>query len=193
MFMRVSWPSDKKLKIINKILLTLIIVVNSIILLAPFWPQAEYAIDSNITKPVKDDFADLDRNVNQLVIPSLQIQEKIYEGNTASVLSQGLWHRPNTSTPPLGGNTVIAGHRFTYKSKPPFYHLDKLSIGDELAVVYDKKIYIYMVTEQKITNPNDQTVEASSTDDRLTLYTCTPLWTAENRLIYTSNLERIIP
>ncbi|MBW3568617.1 class E sortase [Candidatus Parcubacteria bacterium] len=190
--MRLPWPSDKKLKKINAVLLVLIILINGYVILVPFWPNVEYTFETKITQPVKAEFADIDRSSNRLIIPKLQLEEKILENRDASVLDDGIWRRPNASTPDKESNTVIVGHRFTYNSKPPFYHLDKLSVNDQIIVVYDAKLYIYKVSQRRITHPNDQTVEAASQQPRLTVYTCDPLWTAENRLVYTSDLERVI-
>jgi sortase A len=182
------------LKKVNKLLLIFILVVNGYIILSPFWPEAEYMIETKITKPVSvsSDYENVDRSINHLVIPKLQLDEKILEGERAGILDDGIWRRPHTSTPDNGSNTVIVGHRFTYHSKPPFYHLDKLAENDKILVVYDGKIYEYKIFEERITHANDKTVEAQSQENILTLYTCDPLWTAENRLIYTSSLERVI-
>ena len=190
---RVRWPKDKQLKKVNRLLLVLIILVNSYVILAPFWPQAQYLVETNITKPVDDDLSKLDRSTNRLIIKKLQLEETINEGPTQAALQNGLWRRPATSNPELGGNTVIVGHRFLYHGGfPPFYHLDKLAENDQVIVVYNQKIYVYKVFSQKITNPNDTSVEAESFEPVLTLYTCTPLLTAKDRLVYVSNLERII-
>lgn len=190
--MKVKLPSNKQLSKLNRYLLALIIAINGYVILSPLWPQAEYFVDTKITKPVSSELNDIDRSRDHMIIPKLQLDENIYEGNYENQLDKGIWRRPNTSTPDKQSNTVIVGHRFTYKNRPPFYHLNKLLDNDQIIVVYAGKIYDYKIFEKKITGPNDQTVEAASNEPRLTIYTCDPLWTAENRLVYTSSLEKII-
>ena len=34
-----------------------------------------------------------------------------------------------------------------------------------------------------VVTPNQTAIQAPTNDNRLTLYTCTPLWTARNRLV----------
>jgi sortase A len=122
---------------------------------------------------------------NRLVIPKIGIDEPILEGAYASVADKGLWHRPASSTPDKPGNTVIVGHRYSYKPgvAQAFYNLDKLEVGEKIVVAWGGKSYVYAVTEIKVVPPTAIEVEANTTDTRLTLYTCTPLWTAKDRLV----------
>ncbi|MEM6998174.1 MAG: sortase [Patescibacteria group bacterium] len=126
---------------------------------------------------------------NRIVIPSISLDSEIFSGN-ASVLSQGPWQRPNTNTPERGGNTVIAGHRFAYGSdgKWIFYHLDKIQPGERIGVYWEGVEYIYEVDDQSVVPPTAVEIEGPTDRDQLTLYTCTPLWTAENRLVVTARL-----
>lgn len=192
--LKFGWPNDNKLIIINRLLLAVILLVNGYILLSPLLPAANYHIKTKLTKPITSEYSSYDRSKNQLIIPKLQLKEAIHEGQTSAVLSDGLWLRPNGATPDRPGNSVIAGHRFTYKNPgAPLYNLDKLSVGDKVVVIFEREIYEYKVVTELITDPNDTSVEAPSEAPELTLYTCTPLITAENRLVYKSSLERVIP
>jgi sortase A len=98
-------------------------------------------------------------------------------------LRLGVWHLPYTSTPDKGGNTVLVGHRFTYAGPAVFYHLDKVQVGDDVTMQWQNKTYTYTVTEVKVVPPTETSVEANTKDPQLTIYTCTPLWTAKNRLV----------
>lgn len=100
------------------------------------------------------------------------------------MLHYGVWRLPYTSTPDKGGNTVLVGHRFTYtEPQGVFYFLDKIRVGDAITVYWQGKPYEYVVMSTSVVPPTDLAVEAQTTTPRLTLYTCTPLWTAQNRLI----------
>ncbi len=188
-----------KYKIANKLLLAIIVLCNMYVLIAPLLPHAELWVDTTVTKPVKvnvgstDSLASLDRVTNRLIIPSLQFEQPVLEGPNEGVLLRGIWRRPQTSTPDKESNTVIVGHRFSYRDNRSFYHLDKVQMDEKLIVVWEKKIYVYTVSSVTIVAPNAIEVEAATNDARLTLYTCTPLWTAKQRLVITSRLERVIP
>lgn len=122
---------------------------------------------------------------NRLVVPSINVDIRITEGPDVSALLQGGWRRPHTSTPDSGGNTVIAGHRFLYTSTNAsyFYNLDKVKTGDPIIIYWKGKEYNYNVTETKQVQATDVEIEDNTPDTRLTLYTCTPLWTAKDRLV----------
>ena len=122
---------------------------------------------------------------NRLIIPSINLDEQIYTETTESTVDKGVWHRPATSTPDTLGNAVFVGHRFTYSSqvKDPFYHLDKVETGDTILVYWQKVPYVYTVNEITVVPPTAIEVESQDKGDRLTLYTCTPLWSSANRLV----------
>ncbi len=199
MMMKLKWPSDQTLKRINWLLLTVILVSNGYVLLAPLWPQATFAVQTHITKPVKvdpssnDSLAKLDRSSNHLVIPSLQLNDKIFDGTSPYTVNLGIWRRPLTSTPDKGSNTVLVGHRFTYDGPSIFYHLDKVKVGEQVVVVWDHKLYVYKVADKRDVEPTDVGVEGATNDKRLTIYTCDPMWSTRYRLVITAILERQLP
>ncbi len=129
---------------------------------------------------------------NRLVIPSIALDTEFFEGGEW-VLNQGPWKRPNTSTPDQGGNTVIAGHRFSYGSDGRwiFYHLDKIQPGERIGVYWQGDEYIYEVNGSQIVEPTAIEIEGPTDNDQLTLYTCTPLWTAAQRLVVTADLIKV--
>jgi sortase A len=186
--------TDSVLGKINAGLLALIIVINGYVVVAPMVPRLDYEVKQHITKPVKaidPQKPDIDRSKNHLVIPELQLDQPIFDGTSPSTVHKGIWRRPNTSTPGQGSNTVLVGHRFTYAGAAVFYSLDKLGANDDVYVAYNQKIYHYRVEESKIVPPTAVEVEAPTNDSVLTLYTCTPLWTAKDRLIYVAKLLEV--
>ena len=193
----IHWPEDRWLRWVNNLLLTVIILINGYVLVAPLLPRVDYEVKQHITKPVKvdpqkpDTIAQIDRSRNHLILPTLQLDEPVYDGQSIKTVNKGIWRRPNTSTPDKGGNTVLVGHRFTYHNAAVFYNLDKLSPNDDVYLAYGQKVYHYRVVQMAIVPPNDLQVEAPSIDDRLTIYTCTPLWTSKQRLVYTANLIEV--
>lgn len=135
----------------------------------------------NPTKPIKPIPKD-----NRIVIPSALIDQPIYEGNNIGVINKGgVWHKKIRGTSPADpGNTVIIGHRWTYTTPyGPFYDLDKIHVGDVIAVYWEGKELQYKVAETTIVPPTAIYIENNTTDRTLTLYTCTPLLTASDRLV----------
>lgn len=188
-------PPKGHLRTFNNVLSWIVVALAVYIIVYPLWPNITYwwnnmrnhhpaLVEANNPAP-KGSPAPPERMPadNTLVIPGMNFQEIVYEGPSAAVLNQGLWHRPASSTPDRGGNTVIAGHRFTYRGAAVFYHLDKVQIGDKIVLYWQGKKYQYQVMRSYVVLPSAIEVEAATSEPRLTLYTCTPLWTSNNRLV----------
>lgn len=190
-----------KLTRVNTCLVVAIVAVNGYIVAAPFWPRLTYwwqdrdqrnpvgtvQLQKRVSQPLTAAPAPQD---NRLVIPAMHLDQPIVGGSTERALMQGPWRRPHTSTPDKGGNTVIAGHRFTYDNpRGSFYFLDRLQTGDELAVFWQGVRYRYRVDTVRVVGPSDTAVEDPQGQDRLTLYTCTPLWSPKQRLVVVAHLE----
>jgi LPXTG-site transpeptidase (sortase) family protein len=121
---------------------------------------------------------------NRLVIPSLFFDQPVQESKSISVINNGgTWRRPKTSNPTQDGNTVIVGHRYTYKGASVFYNLDQLKVGDKIIVYWEGKEHDYQVSETKVVAPSAGEIERQTDEKILTIYTCTPMWNAKNRLV----------
>jgi sortase A len=124
---------------------------------------------------------------NILSISEIGIYGKIYEGEGADTMNKGIWHRPHTSTPDVGGNTVLVAHRHLYTSGPDtFYHLPKLQKGSKITLYWQQKKYSYVVVDTRIVEPDESHIEKNTFEHQLTLYTCTPLWTSAKRFVVTA-------
>lgn len=195
---KLRWPSEIVLKRANRGLLAVILLINSYVLLAPLLPRVEYEVKTRITKPVsvnpssESSVKQIDRSRDHLVLPTLQLDEPVYFGSSPSLVHKGIWHRPLTNTPDRGGNSVLVGHRFTYDGAAVFYNLDKLKTGDDIYFIYEQKIYHYRTKYSAVVPPTAGEVEAPTTNTQLTLYTCTPLITAANRLVYVADLVEVL-
>ncbi len=188
---------DDRLRTVNNILTIAVVGLGLYLILMPLLPQLTFWIkqhsgrtgtipySSNLNtksdgKPIPQD--------NRLVLPQIDLDAPVYDGLYASTLSKGIWHRPKSSTPDKGGNTVLVAHRFTYKSPAIFYHLDKINVNDTFALFWGGKEYDYKVREVRVVEPTETYIENSSTDPILTLYTCTPMWTSKQRLVVIADL-----
>lgn len=143
---------------------------------APYGGQLAESVGSSATNSIPSD--------NRLVIPSIGINEPIYEGKFINVIKDGgTWRRPNGGTPDKDGNTVIVGHRFYGSNISTFYSLDKVQAGQKLAVYWEGKEILYEVKEVKIVDTTAVEIENQTTEKQLTIYTCHPIWTAKQRLV----------
>ncbi len=192
-------------KYLNYGLIGLILVINCYLVVSPFLPQLDLwkrkhntatvaglpyktKLDKKSTASAKRVDTPTD---NRLVIPSLALNQHIYTGSGAYLVNLGVWARPSTSTPPNGSNTVMIAHRFTYNGPSTFYSLDKIIAGDKVVVYWQAKEYDYTVSDTKTVDATDLAVEDPTPNPILTLYTCTPLWTAEPkyRIVVTATLD----
>lgn len=121
---------------------------------------------------------------NRLVIPKIGVDNSIVEGKDDRALLRGIWHLPNTSTPDKGGNTVLTGHRFQYLAGPrTLYLLDQMKVGDIVIVYWQGKEYDYSIKERRIVNPDAVEILNNTDTPRLTIFTCTPLFSTKQRLV----------
>lgn len=182
-----------KLRVVNNCLTVLIVLVALYIIAAPFLPQIGWWVrhDSPIkgivynppTSPAEAPPAEQKVAGDMLFIPSIDMQEAVYGGGIGS-LNKGVWRVQHTSSPDKGGNTVLVGHRFTYKDPTGvFYYLDKVHVGDKITIHWQGKVYEYTVTETKVVPASEVSVENNTEQSQLTIYTCTPVWSVANRLV----------
>lgn len=184
----------------NNILSWVVIFLGLYISVSPFLPEVTWRI-----KKARDDTAGIPYSgklsegavsanrseapkENRIVIPSINLNEPIYEGQNIGVINKGgTWRRPNTSEPGEPGNSVIVGHRI-YGRGPgtnasTLYHLDRVLPGQKMAIYWEGKEILYEIREKKVVAATAVEIESQTKDQRLTIYTCTPIWTAKDRLV----------
>lgn len=141
-----------------------------------------------------------------LIIPKINVNVPVrydvgsdYESQMAA-MSNGVAHFAipgANSHPGQIGNTVIAGHSSNdlfdngdYKFI--FAQLDRLQTGDTIYANYQSKRYTYIVTKKEIVKPTDVSkLVYETTKPMLTLVTCTPVGTAQSRLLVVA--EQVSP
>ena len=122
--------------------------------------------------------------VAHLHIDRINLDWTVVEGVRVRDLQNGPGHFPETPLPGQMGNAAIAGHRTTYGA--PFGDLDQLQIGDLIEVGTLAGVYKYSVTGTQVVAPDaySQVIPSSNFDvATLTLSTCTPKYSARQRLI----------
>lgn len=117
----------------------------------------------------------------EMRIPVLGYSAMVQQGVSLNILARGPGHYPTTAWPGQPGNVGVAAHNVYWLS------LNRLKAGDRIEIQTQHGLYTYEITGSKVTDPNDRTVLAATSDDRLTLTTCYPLWAgalATKRLIF---------
>ena len=127
--------------------------------------------------------------VGRLTILSANINHYVVFGATKEKLEYGPGYILGTSLPGTGGNFAIAGHRTTYGA--PFGNLDRVQVGETIIFQTNTNQYKYQVIDVKIVSPEDNYVLKNSGDDRITLTTCHPKFSAKQRLIVIGQLEKV--
>jgi sortase A len=115
------------------------------------------------------------------------VEKAVVEGVGVPDLKKGPGHYPDTPAPGQPGNSAIAGHRTTYGA--PFNQLDKMQVGDPIIVSTRQGTFEYDVTELKVVSPRQVEVLDPTPDNRLTLTTCNPRYSATQRLVLTAALK----
>lgn len=142
----------------------------------------------------------------KLIIPKINVDVPVVYGanydhdSQMSAMEKGVSHFSipgANSVPGQVGNTVLSGHSSNDLFDPGdfkfiFAQLDKLQNGDTIFVNYQSTRYSYVVTKKEVVMPNQVDKLTYATDKPvLTLITCTPLGTAQKRLLVTA--EQVSP
>jgi sortase A len=140
----------------------------------------------------------------------------IVEGTNDADLEKGPGHYSGTALPGQVGNFAVAGHRVG--KGEPFLNLDQLQPGDAVVIETVSDWYVYTVLGDKTTGnlatpgvngvvgreivkPSDVSVilpvpdhpATTPTTALITLTTCTPKFSATDRMIVHGSLTRTIP
>jgi sortase A len=130
--------------------------------------------------------------VGRIVIPRIGASYVVVNGTDTKDLESGPGIYGETSFPGVAGTTAIAGHRTTYLA--PFRNINLLSRGNRIQVNMPYGQFTYTVTGQRVVAPTDVSAAVARVGySRLVLSACTPLFSAEKRLLVYARLERIVP
>lgn len=131
---------------------------------------------------------DAGTGIADIRIPKIGLDMIVVEGVAVDNLKEGPGHYPGTPLPGQAGNVVISGHRTTYLH--PFRNLDQLTKGDPIYLeALNGTTYTYTVVAIDTVLPTDVAVVDNTPDNRLTLTTCTPPFSASHRLIVLAALQ----
>jgi sortase A len=130
--------------------------------------------------------------VGRILIPRVGADYVVVNGTDTSDLISGPGIYKETNFPGAGGTTAIAGHRTTYLA--PFREINFLKPGNHILLYMPYAHFTYTVTGQRVVWPNDvRAATAQLGYSRLVLSACTPVFTAEKRLLVYARLTRTVP
>ncbi len=125
----------------------------------------------------------------RIQIPAAGVDYTVYSGVDTASLDRGPGHYEQTPHPGEAGNAAIAGHRTDRGRASFFYNLHQLEEGDPIRIVYPDRTLTFTVKRVFITTPYDLSVLAPTPYPSLTLTTCDPPGTDQNRLIVKARLQ----
>jgi sortase A len=130
--------------------------------------------------------------VGRIVIPRVDANYVVVKGTDTEDLIRGPGIYTETSFPGIRGTTAIAGHRTTYLA--PFREINFLKPGNHILLYMPYAHFTYTVTGQRVVSPTDVRAAISQVGySRLVLSACTPVFTAEKRLLVYARLTRTVP
>jgi LPXTG-site transpeptidase (sortase) family protein len=207
---KIRFSKDKIIKMLLILIEITAVLILFYLILFPFYPELKYRFfydknnkesinldekisTSTLKEAYKSNFPESDFSIspNRIIIKKIGVNAPIIESHNSDYgLSRGAWHVPESSTPEKGSNTVITGHRFKYL--PPnnltFYLFHKLEVNDEVYIIWNKKDYFYKIREIKIVPDTELSILNSSEKSILTMFTCDPIYSTENRLVVIADL-----
>jgi LPXTG-site transpeptidase (sortase) family protein len=116
----------------------------------------------------------------RLVIPRLQLDDPL-----GTSLDAGPAFYAGSGRPGEPYTIAIAGHRTTHTR--PFWSLDLLGKGDRIVIVWNGKQHVYLVTGSRVVTPANWSIAKEQGRERLILTTCTPRFSARERLVVFAN------
>jgi sortase A len=129
--------------------------------------------------------------LGRIYIPKTGKNFVFIEGTGVEALKKGPGHYSDTALPGERGTVAIAGHRTTYAA--PFNRLSKLRRGYAITMTMPYGKFTYSVEGSRSVPPTQTTVLGNAHYDRLVLTTCTPLGSADKRLVVTARLRTSTP
>ena len=148
-------------------------------------PTLGVAPDSHAAEAYRSALATPDVVMGVISIPSIGVHLPIRHGTSSDVLSAGAGHLMGTSLPVGGSSThaVITAHR-GLAGASMFTRLDEMAVGDRFSLTVLGATMTYRVDRVTVIKPEDTAIlRISSTEDRVTLMTCTPYGVNTHRLL----------
>ena len=118
------------------------------------------------------------------------LDSKVYQ----KALMQGVAHARGTALPGQVGNVFLFAHSSdnflnANRYNAVFYLLNKMEKGDKIYLIFNRRKFVYTVTEVKIVAAEDISYMDSESDvAKVTLMTCWPAGTTLRRLVVVADI-----
>jgi len=135
-------------------------------------------------------------NEMELIIPKIAVRTKVLinidpseENEYNQILSNKAAHALGSSLPGQKGLVYLFGHSTNSIFNldffnPVFYSVKNLEKGDQIAILYQGKLFNYQINEKKIVEADDlNDLRAEKDEEKLILQTCWPPGTSWKRLL----------
>ncbi len=125
-----------------------------------------------------------------IIIDKIGVNSQIYTDTDATqALSKGPWIVPDLGDPIDNAlPTIIASHRWGIlewskeeRTQRSFYSLPNLAVGDEIKIIWDRRVFEYEVTKIEESN------QITNYNSDLILYTCKVIWQSPIRIFVYAN------
>lgn len=127
------------------------------------------------------------RQATRIVIPSIQIDAPIVQGDSWEQLRRGVGQHIGTASPGQKGNLVLSAHNDIFGEI--FKDLDMLLPGDTVTINTMGEEFIYVINETKIVEPTAVDVMDVTTAPTLTLISCYPYLIDNKRIVVFGELR----
>jgi sortase A len=153
---------------------------------SPF-PSGSRVRSQQMRQPMPQPMPQLGDAVAKLIIPRLDTELYVVEGDGDGELRRGPGHMAGTPMPGQDGNCVIAGHRDTH-----FRVLKDIRKGDAIVLQTGDGEYTYRVSDTQVVLPSNTASLQPTSDAELHLITCYPFYylgSAPQRFVVQARLQ----
>ena len=123
----------------------------------------------------------------RIVVPAIDVDSQIYQGDGWEQLKKGAGQRIGTADPGQAGNLVLSAHNDIFGEI--FRRLDELQPGDEIHIYTASRIFTYVVTGQRVVPPTEVSVMDPTVHPSLTLISCYPYLIDTERIVVFADLK----
>ena len=127
------------------------------------------------------------RQATRIVIPSIQIDAPIVQGDGWEQLRRGVGQHVGTASPGQKGNLVLSAHNDIFGEI--FRDLDMLLPGDTVTINTMGEQFTYVINETEIVEPTAVNVMDTTTAPTLTLISCYPYLIDNKRIVIFGELR----
>lgn len=128
------------------------------------------------------------RQATRIVIPSIQVDAPIVQGDGWEQLRRGVGQHIGTASPGQKGNLVLSAHNDIFGEI--FKNLDMLMPGDVVTINTMGEQFTYVIKETEIVEPTAIDVMDPTTTPTLTLISCYPYLIDNKRIVVFGELQK---